>query len=1061
MKVKNYLATCLLILFSIPMLMAQEKTVTGTVSDNSGGLPGVSILIKGTTSGTETDFDGKYSIKAKTGDVLSFSFIGKKTVEKTIGSSNVLNVSLEEDENVLDEVVVTALGMKRSAKSLPFASQPIKGEELQQAREANLANAIAGKIAGVQVRSQAGAKLGSAGAIRIRGALGLTDNDALYVVDGVPGVNINDVNMDDVASINVLKGPNATSLYGQRASSGVVIITTLKGDKNKDFKVSFNSSLEVDKAELTVDYQDIYGGGADETWRTYTWSPLHPTEWKALEGKRYHDFTDDASWGPKYDGGEYITWYTLYPGTSKSGQTATYSARPNNIADFYDNAVNLVNSVSVEKSGENFTSRINYTNRSVTGIIPGTKMDRNQVSVNLNLNLTEKLTVGASINLSNSILDGNFNDDYANETAGAFNQWFHRDLDVKALRELDVVASNGRIPSWNLRRNPTATTPSDQILVGNYHLNPFSYQKRLENVNTRESLYGSFNFNYKLNDKISLGATYNRRTTFSLQENKTPKILEVSAVQTGYYNSYSLDERRTVENNYEFLINYADKFGNFGVDAFVGGNIRDNFFNRMWATTSNGLQIPDFFELANSVDPATPQEDSSKKQVRSIYARASMDYDGFLFLEGTVRNDLSSALPVDGNSYTYPSIGASFVFSEFTKEIFKPLTFGKLRMGWAQVGSDINAYDLTRGFGSSVPYDSSNPLLNITNTLVDPNITVPLSESLEIGTDLRFFGNRLSLNYTYFNETKEDEIQSVTISPTSGYSSYLTNAGSFKRTGHELTINATPIQTDDFTWSTSLNWSSTTSTVIDVNDQVEEISSRGYWALFYFTHTKGKEWGQIKGTAFKRDAAGNKIINANGSYQVDPNHYFGSVLPDFVGGLSNTVSYKNFTLSASIDFQKGGLFYSLSSMWGNYTGLNAETAAINDNGKNVRDAVADGGGVRVDGVDANGQPLTVYRDSQTHYQDIFNNRLTEQNLYDASFVKLREVTLSYRMPKKLLKRIGGIDNLSISLYGRNLGLLYKDKNNPNVDPSIISQNFGEYGQQPGTSTFGTSLKVSF
>lgn len=1058
-KIKGILT--LLLAFVVQITFAQEKTISGTVSDTSGTLPGVSVLIKGTNKGTETDINGKYSIKAKEGDVLRFSYIGYKNLERKVGTSNNINITMLEDASVLEEVVITALGIKRSAKSLPFSSQPIKGEELQKARESNVANAIAGKIAGVQVRSQAGAKLGSAGAIRIRGSIGLTDNDALYVVDGVPGININDVNMDDVESINVLKGPNASALYGQRAANGVVVITTAKGKKGDDFKVSFNSSIEIDKVNITADYQNEYGGGTDSNWRTYTWSNLHPEEWKSLNGMRYHDFTDDASWGPKFDGGEYITWYTLYPGTSKTGQTGTYSARPNNIENLYDNAVNLVNSVTINKSGENYTSRVNYTNRDVEGIIPGTTSKRNQVSINLNLDLTEKLTFGTSVNLSNSEINGDFGDDYGS-VGSAFNQWFHRDVDANVLRELNVISGNGRIPTWNLRRNPTATTAGNDVTVGNYHLNPFAYSTRQKNIANRESLYGNFNLSYEVNENITLTAKYNRKAINFKQENKTPKIIETAAVQSGIFNSYSLDLWRNVENNYEFMANYKNKFGKFGLDVNVGGNIRDNYFDRMSASSGSGLQIPDFYSLANSVDPVTPTEFMSKKQVRSLYLTASADYEGFLFLEGALRNDISSALPANANSYTYPSIGTSFLFSEFTKDIFEELSYGKLRAGWAQVGSDINAYDLTRGFGSSNPYDSSNPVLNITNTLVDPNIIVPLNESFEIGTDLRFFGNRLGISYTYFHETKDDEIQSVSISPSSGYSSYLTNAGSFKRTGHELTINATPVKTDDFTWTTALNWSTVDSQVISVNDQVDEIARRGYWALFYFTQTEGKEWGQIKGTAFKRDADGNKIINADGSYVTEADHYFGSVLPDFVGGLSNTFTYKNFSLSASVDFQKGGLFYSLSSQWGSYTGLYAETAAINDKGNNVRDAVSAGGGVRVDGVDATtGQPSTVYRSSISHYQDFFNKRLTEKNLYDASYIKLREVTLNYNLPENVIKKIGFIDSFSLSVYGRNLGLLYKHKDNPHVDPSIISQNFGEYGQQPGTRTFGTSLKISF
>jgi len=1059
MKTKLSGIMTLFLAFVVQFTFAQERTITGTVSDETGALPGVSVLIEGTTTGTETDFDGNYTIVAKGEDNLRFSFVGMTAVIRNVGSKSVVNITLVSADNTLDEVIVTALGMKKSAKSLPFASQPLKAEELQEARESNINNAIAGKVSGVQVRSQAGSKLGSAGDIRIRGAIGLSEHNPLYVVDGIPGISPGDINMDNVASINVLKGPNATALYGQRAAGGVIIIETIKGTGEQRSSISFTSSLEIDKVDITSKYQNVYGGGGDDTWRTYKWSPNHPEEWKVLEGKRYHDYTDDASWGPKYDGKDYIPWSAWYPGTKYSNKTAPFTAKPNNIQDYYDTAINSVNNVSFTKSGEAYSGRVSYTRRDVSGIIPGTTSANNFLSISFDAGLTDKFSISTSVNMTDRETVGDFDDDYSNNSAGSFNQWFHRDVDTKVLRELNKVSGNGLIPTWNLRRNPSETNSYESIALGNYWINPYSQYSEVKNVYNRNVIYGNVSLKYDITDHLSMKGTFFSERVNSKNENKTPKINEISAAQSGIKNSYYLRKVSTTENNYEFITNYNRKFGAFGVDVLVGGNIRDEHYDNISGSTKDGLQIPDFYKFSNSVTKTSPSSYKRNKQVRSLFTKANFDYDDFLFLEASYRKDYSSALPSDNNGYGYPSVGGSFVFSKFLGNS-NFLTFGKLRAGWAQIGSDIDAFALTSSFGSGTPYDSSNPLLSISNTLVDPNIVVPLNESIEFGTDLKFFRNRLGISYTYFDETRKDEVQRVSISPASGFSSYLTNAGSFQRKGHELTVNATIIETKNFSWNTTINWSTVESTVIKVNDQVDEIATRGYWALFYFTQTEGKEYGQIKGTAFKRDENGNKIINANGSYQIEKNHYFGSVLPDWNGGWYNSFTYKNLSLSASIDFQKGGLFYSLSSQWGTFSGLYEETAAINDKGKNVRDAVADGGGVRVDGVDENGKDLTVYRAAHAHFNDFFFKRLTEQNLYDATYVKLREIALTYNLPKKYIKQMG-LTNFSLSVFGKNLGLLYKDGDNPNIDPSIISRKYGEYGQQPGTITFGSTVKIAF
>jgi TonB-linked SusC/RagA family outer membrane protein len=1081
-----------LFLFSFPVL-AQDVAITGTVTSAEDGsiLPGVNIAVKGTSRGTSSGANGAYQLNAPAGSTLVFSFIGFTTQEVAIGNRTTIDVRLATDAAQLQEVVVTALGIKRDAKSVSFATQQINQEQLQVVRQPDAGNALAGKVAGLQVLSQAGSKLGSGAVVRIRGAASLVDKNPLYVIDGTPLTGDSgspptlDINPDDIETMSVLKGPNATALYGQRGDAGVIVITTKKGVVRKGIGVDINSTTTFDQVNIIPKYQNQYGGGGASEWRTFTWAAGNPVEWQALNGKRYHDYSDDASWGPRIDGGEYIPWYAWYPGTTANPnpyafKTAAYTAQPNNVRDYYNTGRTLNNGVSLRAGGAGYTTRLSFNNVDQTGVLPNTSLKRNYITSATTFDLGKNLTAGINLNYTTERLRGEFDDDYSNLSgSGSFNQWFHRDLDMSKLRELrDLRTPTGALASWN-HNNPTATTNFSTVNFNraNYWYNWYSYLDNINYQNNRDRLFGDVNLAYKINDHFRVQGWVRRNQRNTNYENKTPNILETSAAQTGVKAEYTTGQITDREDNYEFLSSYDNTFGDFSVNANVGGNIRDNRYSRVDLATTGGLFVPDLYTIGNSIGTASQTNTRASKTVRSLYARASLGWRDLVFLEVTGRNDWSSALPANKNSYFYPSVGGSFVFSELTREALPFLSFGKLRGSWAQVGSDLNPYQLALTYQvNQFKYNNTNSLITTPNLLTNANIIPSLSSAFEAGVDLRFLKNRAGLAFTYYHEDKINEILNVDVTSVSGFTQQVINAGRIERDGIEIQLDGKPIVSKDFNWDMTLNFARNNSRIISLAPGINSIqatsatpfgasgqsfSTNDAFGYAYVIHSTGVDnggnnrWGQLRGNGIVYNN-GQPVLNEDGTYQFETNKYFGSVLPDFTGGFVNTLRYKSFSLGLSLDFQKGGKYFSLSNFWGTYSGLYAETAATNDKGKNVRDDVADGGGVHVKGVSPTGEAIDTYVPAYDYYHQFGNNSIIDNSVFSASYIKLREVSLGYSLPIRANKYIQGVN---LSVVARNPWLIYAA--NRNIDPSELSQRFGENGQQPGTRSLGFNVRLSF
>ncbi|HPF50446.1 MAG TPA: SusC/RagA family TonB-linked outer membrane protein [Draconibacterium sp.] len=1080
-----------ILLFMGTMAFAQTKSLSGTVTSAEDNLPipGVSVSVKGTTLGTVTNIDGVYELKVpENAKTLVFSFVGMKTAEVEIGSANKLDAVLDPDVLGLDEVVVTALGITREKKTLPYASQDVSAEELNIAGESNIKSAIAGKVAGVQIVGQAGSKLGEAGKIRIRGAVSLTsDSDPLYVIDGIPTTDPNSIDMDNVASINVLKGPNATALYGQRAEYGVIMITSKKAS-TKGFSVEINSNTTFDKVSYLPKYQNLYGGGydGDAEWTVFDYAgggvfglPM-PEEFAPLDGQRYiFDGYADESWGPKFDGEPYIAWYNWWPESPYYGQTAIYEAQPNNIKDFYDTGITTKNSISVSGVGENYSGRLSFTNLDQNGIMPYSTYKKNTVSGVFDFSATEKLSVGVTFNLSNSVVNGDFDDGYSNQTTGSFNAWFNRNLDINKMKELrNLTTTNGYHASWNwwgpdmaMWAQPRWTQLTEKPA---FWYNPYFWLENYIDEKTNLRLLGDIHATYKINENFEVSANASTNIRNYKRHYELPYIISNSADLANYNtwnNGFGNRKQTEIENNYNAMVTYKEQFGDFDLEAVVGTSYRTNSYDRFYAemeidSKTQGLVLPDVFTYSNTKLPVTANTRVWNKKVLSAFARFSLGYRDMVFVDGTFRNDWSSALPDGKNGYGYPSIGSSFIFSELMKDQ-SILSFGKVRAGWAQVGNDLDAMLINQVYPLSTSPYLGNPQMYTNVRMVDPNIEPALNTSVEAGLDLKFLKNRVGVSFTYFNEVREKEIIPITLTSGTGYTEYLTNAGKSKRTGVEIVVDGTPVQTKDFVWNITVNYGTSNPTIEELPAGLNSMEAPGGfddWQYVIMTHELDNKWGQLRGRAIKIDkATGKQVINSEtGTYAYETGQYLGSVLPDFTGGVVNSFTLFNMVnVSAGIDFQKGGKFFSLSEMWMDRTGLSEQSAATNDKGNNVRDAVEEGGGVHVVGVDESGNAYDEYVDGYTYFSQFDANTIASPYVHNADYVKLRDLSVTFNLPKKWLNSTF-INSASVGFVGRNLWMISLAKDNVHGwDPSELSQTYGENSQLPGTRSYGFNVNLTF
>ncbi len=1079
---------CLLVLLSLKVY-AQDRTVTGrvTAAEDKLPMPAVTVKVIGGTQATQTNADGMFSIKVPSGfSQLEFSFLGYATQTITIGEGP-MNVVLKQDTKQLGEVVITgALGTKRTARSTTNNTQIIEEKQLNTIRQTNFNNALAGKVSGIQVRSQSTAALGRETEVRLRGVSGLgLGSGALYIVNGTILPNIDDINIDDVENVSVLQGAAAAAQFGSQGANGAIVITLKEGKSPASgLGITVNTGMQIDNVYILPNYQNSYAGGASADLIQYNWKQGDPIEWQALDGKYYHDYSDDASWGPRMVGQEYIPWYAWYGGHSRSYQTASLTPQPDNARDFYSTGITRNNSVSISAGSENLNFKFAYGNQDINGLLEKTWLKKNTFNVTSSYKINKYFEINTDINYINQRRKGEIDDGYSNQSSGSFNQWFHRDLDMDIMKELRGLTTDDSIfASWN-HSNPSSFDSENprNFYAGNYWYNFYTWFDLVDVQNQRDRLYGNVSFTYKPTKDLRFSLTYRKQQHSTLEEQKYSSRLNESGLQTtgnspqakGFYSTINSFSNRT---NLEFLASYSKQIKDFSIDANLGTDFYNSIYKDNAANSNNGLNVADLFTITNSVDNPTYTNNRIKEAYRAILGRATFGYKKYLFADITLRNDWYSTLPSDHNSVLSKSFGGSFIFSDVLSRTLPWLSYGKLRASWGEIpkalgvrNEDFGAYRYPgSAYGVGQFKWNGNFLMNASDVLVDPNIKGSVVTQSEFGADFSFFNDRFGFSATYWMGEEKDFPFALTLNPATGYNSLLTNIGKISKKGFDFQMNVQPLMLDKFIWKMTATWSR-----LIENDVVElskkynihqTTSLQSIWTsasgtnMPQLVHTEGKRWGQIFGNGIKR-INGMPVLDANGFYKNDPNVYFGSVLPDYTGGVQNTFTFlKDFSLNVNIDFQYGGKFVSLSNMWGSFSGLTAQTATTNDKGNPIRDAVADGGGVHVFGVDENGNPVDYYVEAQDYFHNLYTNKAFDPFIYDLTFIKMREVSLGYNIPVIKLKLGKYIQSANISLVARNPLLIYATTKD--FDPSEISAVSGETAQLPGTRGWGFNLKIGF
>ena len=1040
---------------------AQTK-VNGTVVSQDDGQPvvGVSVLVVGTNVGTVTGSDGRFSLTVPEGKkMLRISYVGMETLE--VSARPQMRIVLRNGDTNLDEVVVTAMGISREKKALGYAVSELQGEELLKSRGGlnNPVNALQGKVAGLQISSGAGS-MGGSSKMLIRGANSLSgSNQPLFVVDGVPiegrdfnstdaarggggydyGNLIQDINPDDIENISVLKGASASALYGSRASNGVVMITTKKAKRQQGLGVEFTSTLGIERVTKLPKLQSEYGGG-------YGYAALDGEDdfgEVTINGKTYTtpDYEMDESWGPKLDGRQVLSWYDLakWEANGKVGDptTSPWSAPSSDYEDFFETGISFTNNVAISQVYDNSSFRISYTNTCLNGYLPNSSMYKNTFNVNGNISSPDKkLNVFTSVNYYNNRAKGRQDTGYGdNNIMVKFTQWGQRQLNINEMKDIWKYP-DGTMATWN-RNSVDDPTPA-------YHNNQYwSRYMNYEN-DTRNRIYGNVGASYQILPQLK--AQYKANLDFFVD-----KQYERNAIGSQEESYYMEISRQQYEINHEFMLMYNQTFGDYSVAANLGANIMKSHYEYVYGETVGGLAIPEFYNLANSLTQAAGYNYRREKSINSLFGDVTLGWKNMLFLEGTVRGDKSSTLPKDNNTYVYPSVTASWLFSELLKKQAPWLSYGKLRLGFAKVGNDTDPYQIYNIYSQYTNIDSTTPGYRLPNTMNNPDLKPERTTSLEVGLEMNFLQNRLGFDFTYYKTNTKDEILPLSVSGTTGYIYKYVNSGEIENKGIELGLHATPVRTKDFEWTTNLTIASNKNKVKSLADGVDYYRIVSSPFKVEIGAMVGEEYGVIMGTDYVYDENGNKMVDEDGLYMAtDGNQVIGHIYPDFTGGWVNTFRYKNFDASVQLDFSKGGKYFSTTYLWGMYCGMFEETAA-----NNIRET-----GVISEGVTADGQPNTQVVSARDYYENFYTGPAA-QSVLKSDYVKLREISLGYTFK---LRPEWFVKSLRLSAFGRNLAVWGPDVKH--FDPEMIVTSSGnmqgvEGGATPMVSTFGFTVNMKF
>ncbi len=1018
MKVKYYFLLMFIFLGFAQETLAQTKSVKGIVTSASDKttLPGVSVIIQGTQKGTQTDFDGKYTINASEGDVLVFSYLGFTSKNVTVTKSNTVNVTLNESAEQLDAVVITALGIKKQKKSLTYSTQNVEEDDLAKSRSVNVLNGLSGKVAGLSI-TPGGSGVGSGTKVLLRGNRSINgSSQPLYVVDGILlDGDISNISPNDIATISVLKGANAAALYGSRANNGAIIITTKSGKGKSGITTSIGYTTTVETAIHLLDFQNEYGQGS----------------------KGVYSPNAVVSWGPSFDGAQVAHW-SNDPNNPNFGSTYAYNAQPNNVADFFRAGHNSSTNLSVNVNNDNSNVYLGYTFTDAEGIIPDNNLDRHNITARINAKITEKLSVDSKVdyirdNLLNDVAQGgNFDNPLR------YLYQIPRNIRTQDIANYEYINDQGRTRQHYYRPGNNGSG------------NPYWTLNKVRNPRLKDRVLGLLSLKYDITEDLSVTGRSTIDRTNVTAERKWHSDTYLVA-QNGRYEKSSSSR---YDWNTDFLLNYKKELNeDFKLSANIGANHR-SFKATSLRADGNTFTTDNFFALSNTLNP-TISETFSQFETQSVYGLFELAYKNAIFLNVTGRNDWSSTLPKANRSFFYPSVGLTAVVSDLAK-LPELVNFLKVRGSWAEVGNDTNPFLLSRRA------DVVAGTLNLNPTLPNADLRPESTNSLEFGFNTRLLDNRLKLDFTWYQTNTTDQLFRSPVPVGTLVSNVFQNGADVQNKGIEITLGGTVMKKEDFSWDIDVNFSKNESEILELADGFDVLTLTTD-AIRSYRIEKGGEFGDVYTRGFVRDDQGRVIVGANGVPKVTRGFTVkaANFNPDWLAGVRTSFSYKNFSLSALVDIRQGGTIVSSTEATLAESGVLAYTAqgrdgslVFGDNFFGNETAVTEAGDVNNISVDA-----------EDFWNSVGgrNNPIGEPFIRDASNVRLREVIFGYKVPQSFLDKTF-LTSANISLTGRNL-FFFSNKAGM-VDPEIVqntsnSSEGRESFSPPTTRSIGMSLNLSF
>ncbi len=1028
----------------------QKHVITGMVVDENGvPLPGVNVVIKGTTTGTVTDAGGRFSIQVPDGEtILVFSFVGFVSQEIPAGGQTALNVVLKESVQTLEKVVVTGLGITREQKSLGYAVSEVGGDEVSQAKETNMVNSLAGKVAGLQINRTAGG-VGSSSRVILRGITSLLgSNRPLFVVDGVPvssgnlgsagewggrdmGDNIADINPEDIQSISVLKGPAAAAIYGSQGANGVILITTKSGRKRKGVGVELSSGVSMETPLVLPKLQNTYGMGGYGVY-----PPLDPQT-----GLPSNEYPWVWSYGPEMKGQLLTNWL---------GEPQPYTAQPTNFRDYFSTGWGLSNTLAFDAGNEKASTRVSITDYRIQGLVPNNDLNRQTFNLRGTAKLGKKLDLDARITYVHQRVHNRPELSEDSHNPVYMLEMFPRNLRLEDLKN-NIVDENGVEKNW-----------MSDIFTGN----PYWAQKYIGNIDDKNRVISFASLTYHFTDWLNLmvrtGLDYYtlRSKAWRANDSKTDTDGYISAGQssnTGVNSDFLLTANR-------------DLFKGLNLGLSLGGNFRYN--SGVYISQAGSLfRVPDFYNISNVARYSTG-EGFSEKEVYSLYALANLAWKDYLFLDVTVRNDWSTTLPKDNNSYFYHSENLGFIFTEAFGLKSYWFSYGKIRGSFAKVGNDTGPYQTYQYYyveQTKFPY----PLGNLSDQLAFYDFMPELTDSWEAGTDLMFFNRRIEFNFTYYRNISRNQIMSVPLSHSTGFTSKRFNAGSIKSTGYEFALNFTPVHTQQgLDWRIGFNFSHSRSIVQSLHPSLDKLELAHLWSASIQARP-GHEYGEIYGFGYKKDKFGRKLIDEKGFAQRGEYQKLGTINPDFLAGFTSKLTWRGLDFSFLVDIQKGGQFFSwgkaMLSLFGNAKETlegRAEWYSTHDEETMYQTPLP---GVEPDGyyesgvLEKNGRPNDIPIQPIWRWYNVYATDIAEEWIVDATNVRMREMVLGYSLPPKWLKNTP-MASVNLSLAGRNLFFFYKASVHADPESGFNPGNVGngfENHALPTTRSLSFNLKIGF